>query len=81
MSPALRGIFLTSKEPELPAKFYRDVAGLELEQIGDSEEYVYWKVDKAGAAGAPHHSICNRRRRRHGCRSRWAKGDVRHGSG
>jgi C4-dicarboxylate-specific signal transduction histidine kinase len=48
MSPALRGIFLTSKEPELTAKFYRDVAGLELEQIGDSEEYVYWKVDKAG---------------------------------
>lgn len=54
MNPALRGIFLTSKAPRLTARFYRDVAGLELEQIGHSEEYAYWKVDKAGLQFAIH---------------------------
>ena len=54
MSPELRGIFLTSKEPQLTAKFYRDVAELELEQVGNLAEYVYWKVDKAGLQLAIH---------------------------
>jgi hypothetical protein len=54
MSLELRGIFLTSEEPEVTARFYRDVAELELEQIGSSGGYVYWKVDKAGLQLAIH---------------------------
>ena len=41
---SLRGIFLTSEHPEDTARFYREIAGLELEHVG-SESYRYWKVD------------------------------------
>jgi hypothetical protein len=46
MSPTLRGIFLTSDAPAETAKFYREVAALELEQVGTAPGYVYWKVDR-----------------------------------
>jgi Glyoxalase-like domain len=50
----LRGIFLTSDEPERTATFYRQVAGLELEQFGDASEYLYWKIEKGGVQLAIH---------------------------
>lgn len=53
---SLRGIFLTSPKPEVAAKFYRDVAGMELEQIGNTDSYVYWKIDKDGLQLAIHDS-------------------------
>jgi len=34
--------------------FYRDIAGLPLEQIGDSNTYCYWKLDKNGLQIAIH---------------------------
>jgi predicted enzyme related to lactoylglutathione lyase len=54
MSPVLRGVFLTSDDPAGTAAFYRDVANLELEQIGDEGGYVYWKIDKQGLQLAIH---------------------------
>lgn len=54
MKPALRGIFLTSEDPARTASFYRDIAMLELEQIGDAGEYVYWKIEIAGVQLAIH---------------------------
>lgn len=54
MKPLLRGIFLTSDIPEATATFYRDVAGLELEQVGSAEGYVYWKLDHGGLQLAIH---------------------------
>jgi catechol 2,3-dioxygenase-like lactoylglutathione lyase family enzyme len=54
MKPLLRGIFLTSEMPEATARFYRDVVGLELEQIGNPGGYIYWKVDKDGLQIAIH---------------------------
>jgi hypothetical protein len=42
----LRGIFLTSEQPEACARFYIDVAGLALEHVGTEGVYVYWKVDR-----------------------------------
>jgi hypothetical protein len=53
MSPVLRGIFLTSDDPNRAAAFYRDVAGLELERIGNAD-YSYWKIDKDGLQLAIH---------------------------
>lgn len=41
----LRGIFLTSEHPHRTANFYRDVAGLSLEEIGGGSGYSYWKID------------------------------------
>ena len=40
-----RGVFLTSEQPELTARFYRDVAQVALEEIGNSDSYRYWKYD------------------------------------
>ena len=54
MNPLLRGIFLTSDDPASTARFYREVARLELEQIGDGSTYVYWKVDMDGLQLAIH---------------------------
>lgn len=51
--PILRGIFLTSETPAKAAQFYREVAGLELERVGD-ESYSYWKTDKGGIQLAIH---------------------------
>jgi len=48
----LRGIFLTSADPAATARFYRDVAGLDLEEIGDG--YRYWKLDRDGMQLAIH---------------------------
>ena len=52
--PVFRGIFLTSEHPQATAQFYRDVAGLVLEQIGNPAEYVYWKTDMDGVQLAIH---------------------------
>jgi hypothetical protein len=41
----LRGVFLTSTQPARTAAFYRDVAGVALDEVGDPGSYVYWKVD------------------------------------
>ncbi|WP_425613945.1 VOC family protein [Anatilimnocola sp. NA78] len=54
MKTTLRGIFLTSEKPERTAAFYRDVALLELEQVGSSATYLYWKVDRDGVQIAIH---------------------------
>lgn len=54
MKSTLRGIFLTSRSPEKTASFYRDVAGLDLEEIGTPGAYVYWKVDRDGMQLAIH---------------------------
>jgi hypothetical protein len=50
----LRGIFLTSEQPEACARFYIDVAGLALERVGTEGVYVYWKVDRDGLQLAIH---------------------------
>jgi hypothetical protein len=52
--PLLRGIFLTSEHPGVTAEFYQNVAGLDLEQIGSPETYVYWKLDQEGMQLAIH---------------------------
>jgi hypothetical protein len=54
MSATLRGIFLTSEQPEVTARFYREVAGIELQQMGNPPGYVYWKLDHAGIQLAIH---------------------------
>jgi hypothetical protein len=54
MNPRLRGIFITSEDPARTARFYREVAKLELEQIGDAATYVYWRVDRDGMQFAIH---------------------------
>jgi len=46
MKSLLRGVFLTAEDPAATARFYREVAGLDLEQIGMEGEYVYWKTDR-----------------------------------
>jgi hypothetical protein len=50
----LRGIFLTSENPDQTANFYRTVAGLDLEEIGSADTYRYWKIDKEGVQLAIH---------------------------
>ena len=50
----LRGIFLTSEQPEACARFYIDVVGLALERVGTEGVYVYWKVDRDGLQLAIH---------------------------
>ena len=47
MQTALRGIFLTCGNAAKTARFYREIACLELEQIGDETDG-YWKVDREG---------------------------------
>ena len=54
MKTVLRGIFLTSENPTSTTKFYREVAGLDLEQVGSEGGYVYWKVDENGVQLAIH---------------------------
>jgi hypothetical protein len=41
----LRGLFLTSEHPDLTARFYRDIAGLSLEQVSTADGYIYWKLN------------------------------------
>jgi len=52
--PTLRGIFLTSEAPAKAAQFYREVAELDLEQVGNEAAYSYWKTDKGGMQLAIH---------------------------
>ena len=54
MKSLLKGISLTSENPEATATFYRTVAGLMLEQIGDVNGFRYWKVDQDGMQLAIH---------------------------
>ena len=54
MKVVLRGVFLTGENPAQTAKFYREVACLDLEQVGDESEYAYWKVDRDGMQLAIH---------------------------
>jgi hypothetical protein len=54
MKTTLRGIFLTAAHPATTAKFYRDVAGLDLEQAGVQGQYVYWRIDRDGLQLAIH---------------------------
>jgi predicted enzyme related to lactoylglutathione lyase len=54
MTSTFRGVFLTSENPARTATFYRDVAGLALERIGNEAEYVYWKLDEHGMQLAIH---------------------------
>ena len=52
--PGVRGVFLTSAQPARTAQFYREVAGLPLEEIGSPGGYVYWKHDEGGFQLAIH---------------------------
>lgn len=54
MKTTLRGIFLTSEDPPATAAFYRDVAGLDWEEVGTGSGYVYWKLDRDGVQLALH---------------------------
>jgi hypothetical protein len=49
----LRGVFLTSRYPELTAAFYRDVARLPLEATGEPGQ-IYWLLDRDGIQVAIH---------------------------
>ena len=53
-SPAFRGIFFTSQDPEKTAKFYQDIALLTLERVGEPDPYTYWKLDRDGVQIAIH---------------------------
>ena len=53
MKTTLRGVFLTSDQPEMLAAFYRDVASLPLETVG-SADYTYWMLDREGMQLAIH---------------------------
>ena len=53
MKAKFRGIFLTAENPAVTAKFYREVAGLSLEESGEDKAR-YWKVDEAGMQLAIH---------------------------
>jgi len=54
MKAIFRSVFLTSDQPERTAAFYRDVAGLALEAIGEGGSYVYWRLDADGMQIAIH---------------------------
>ncbi len=53
MKTTLRGVFLTSIDPAATARFYREVAGLPLEQAGEGG-YTYWLLDRDGMQLAIH---------------------------
>jgi hypothetical protein len=52
--PKLRSLFLTSNDPARTAQFYRDVAQLEMERVGDAGSYQYWRLDEDGMQIAIH---------------------------
>jgi len=54
MKTTFTGVFLTSNDPDCTARFYREVAALELEAVGLEGEYVYWKVVSNGVQLAIH---------------------------
>lgn len=53
MTATFRGVFLTSRDPEVTARFYRDVASLLLEPAGGGG-YTYWRLDRNGVQVAIH---------------------------
>ena len=40
-----RGVFLTSEQPDVTARFYRDVARVAIEEVDSAGTYRYWKYD------------------------------------
>ncbi|MGC3956374.1 MAG: hypothetical protein QM804_19400 [Propionicimonas sp.] len=46
-------MFLTSTDPAAAARFYREVAGLPLEEVGEGG-YTYWRLDRDGMQLAIH---------------------------
>jgi len=54
MKATFRGVFLTSEQPARTTAFYRDVAGLALETVGEGGAYVYWRIDVDGIQIAIH---------------------------
>ena len=54
MRIVFRGVFLTSENPEMTAKFYEQVAGLPIEKIGGDGQYTYWRIDMNGVQLAIH---------------------------
>jgi len=54
MRSMFRGVFLTSLNPASSAEFYRDVAGLPLDEMGGSGGYTYWRLDRDGIQLAIH---------------------------
>ncbi len=56
MATVFRGVFLTSEQPEVTAKFYQRVALLPLEAVGTPGRYVYWHLDRDGVQLAIHAS-------------------------
>lgn len=54
MNAPFRGVFLTRQRPEATARFYRDVAGLPLETVGEAGSYQYWRLDQNGVQLAIH---------------------------
>lgn len=54
MQTIFRGIFLTSGNPVATPDFYREVALLPLETIGEQGQYVYWRLDRDGMQLAIH---------------------------
>ncbi|MFT3876666.1 MAG: VOC family protein [Propioniciclava sp.] len=53
MKTTFRGVFLTGADPAATARFYREVAGLPLEQAG-GDGYTYWRLDRDGMQLAIH---------------------------
>ncbi|MFH0412362.1 VOC family protein [Corynebacterium sp. L4756] len=53
MATSLRGIFLTSSDPAETAKFYHEVAQLQLTSV-TAGDYTYWEYDDAGMQFAIH---------------------------
>jgi hypothetical protein len=54
METRFRGVFLTSENPETTAHFYRQVALLPLEAVGEPGGYIYWRLDRDGMQVAIH---------------------------
>lgn len=54
MKSTFRGVFLTSEDPACTARFYQDIARLELEVVGREGAYQYWKIDRDGVQLAVH---------------------------
>lgn len=50
----LRGVFLTSENPRVTARFYEQVAQLPMEKVGAEDGYVYWRLDRDGMQIAIH---------------------------
>jgi len=50
----LRSIFLTSDTPAELAEFYKRIACLPLETVGQPGEYLYWRLEQNGVQLAIH---------------------------